>query len=106
MEHFSAEAMLTGGRGGVIHLAGPYSDWIWEMNGALQGYFMCWVSNHALALAVNTLGWNGYMVKFFDPNYGECKFKKMSDFKEFCGRFYVNPEPIRSLLEEDARRRN
>ena len=86
MEHFSAEAMLTENRHGVINLAGPYEDWIWDMRGASQGYFMCWVTDHVCALAVHMFGWNGYTVKFFDPNYGECKFKKMSHFKEFCNR--------------------
>jgi len=76
---------LTGNREGVISLPGPYSDWIWEMKGSAQGYFMCWVTDHVLALAVNTFGWKGYTVKFFDPNYGECKFKKMGDFKTFAG---------------------
>ncbi len=84
MAYFSAQ--LMGRRNGVIHLPGPYTDWIWGMSNASQGYFMCWVEDHALALAVQQFGWNGYMVKFFDPNFGECKFKKLGDFKKFVGQ--------------------
>ncbi len=47
---------------------------------------MCWVEDHSMALAVHVIGWNGYMVKFFDPNSGECKFKRLGDFKQFVGR--------------------
>lgn len=109
---------LVGSREGVINLQGPYGDWIWEMRGSMQGYFMCWVTDHALALAVHTFGWNGYTVKFFDPNYGECKFKKLGDFKKFLGliaegfriqyhqmkmdyKMFVNPNEIyRKTLKE------
>jgi len=85
MAYFSEN--LIGSRNGEIRLAGPYTDWIWEMEGATQGYFMCWVSDHALALAVKAKAVEGkgnYKVKFFDPNFGECKFKTLAEFKEFA----------------------
>jgi len=49
--------------------------------------FMCWVPNHAFALAVQTMGsWNGFQVKFFDPNVGESKFKTVENFQTFAGK--------------------
>jgi hypothetical protein len=76
-------------RDGAIRLAGFREDGIWK-EGSSPGYYMCWVSDHALALAVHPeLGWGSeakvhYKVKFFDPNYGECKFKTLEDFETFA----------------------
>ena len=54
---------------------------------------MCWVRGqgtergHAFALAMRKVGsWNGYTVKFFDPNFGESKFKTAEDFETFAGK--------------------
>lgn len=76
-------------RDGAIRLAGFHDDCIWKEESS-PGYYMCWVSEHALALAVHPeLGWGSeakgpYKVKFFDPNYGECKFKTLEEFQAFA----------------------
>ena len=84
MQYFSL-TMKFGGDG-RINLAGPYDDRVWTNEE--NGYYLRSVPLHAFALVVRKNGsWKGgYTVKFFDPNYGESKFRDLETFKLFLNR--------------------
>jgi hypothetical protein len=88
MEYFSHTLKNGGKHDGVILLNEERENWVWKMHGNSEAYCMCWVEDlkrggHAMALAVRDTARN-YKVRFFDPNFGECRLKDLADFRKFA----------------------